>query len=183
MSMLQRFLLIRHCQAVNQAPQAALTEVGRKQAEELASFLQQRAVDHIVSSSYARAQQSILPFAQRSGLRVNLDQRLIERRLADRHVKQWQQAIRKSFEDLNFRLPGGESGREVQARAWAALNATMEADYVLPVFVTHGNLISLLLNSLDSDFGYQQWESLSNPDVFQLEEHGQGQWQFERIWS
>ncbi len=181
--MLQRFLLIRHCQAVSQAPQAALTEVGRKQAEALASFLQQKPVDHIVSSSYTRAQQSILPFAQRSGRRVDLDHRLIERCLSDGPVEKWQQAIRKSFEDLNFRLPGGESGQEVQARAWAALNATLKADHVLPVFVTHGNLISLLLNSLDSDFGYQQWESLSNPDVFQLEKHGQGQWQFERIWS
>ncbi len=181
--MLQRFLLIRHCQAVSLAPQAALTEVGKKQAEELAIFLQQRAaVDHIVSSSYAWAQQSIKPFALQSGLRVNLDQRLIAHRLADRPVKEWQQAIRKSFEDLNFRLPGGESGRDVQARAWAALNATMKADHVLPVFVTHGNLISLLLNSLDSRFGYKQWESLSIPDVFQVEKPELGRWQFERIW-
>ena len=181
--MLQRFLLIRHCQAVNQAPQAALTEVGKKQAEELASFLQQRPVDHIVSSSYVRAQQSILPFAQQSGRRVELDQRLIERRLSDGPVEEWQQAIQKSFEDLNYRLAGGESGREVQERAWAALNATMEGDHVLPIFVTHGNLISLLLNSLDSRFGYKQWESLSNPDVFQLEKFELGQWQIERIWS
>ncbi len=183
MSSTRRFLLIRHCQAVSQAPHAPLTDVGRRQSRDLADFLAERPVDRIVSSTFVRARQSIGPFASRMGLRVELDPRLIERCLSERPIENWQQAIRDSFEDLHLRQPGGESGRAVQKRAWEALEETLAGNPVLPIFVTHGNLISLLLNAVDPGFGYRQWQSLSNPDVFQLEDQGEGQWQFQRIWS
>lgn len=176
-------LLIRHCQAVSQASQAPLTDAGRRQSAALADFLAERPVDYIVSSSFVRARQSIAPFAHRSGLAVNVDPRLSERRLSGRPMANWQQIVRDSFAALDLRLPGGESGREVQQRAWAALRETMQRGHVLPIFVTHGNLISLLLHSLDPGFGYRQWAALSNPDVFQLEDRGRGCWRIERIWS
>ena len=183
MSSHRSFLLIRHCQALSQAPHASLTDLGKQQAEELADFLAEWPVDHIVSSSYVRARQSIVPLAHRMGLSLNLDPRLIERRLSGHPMENWRQAIRDSFADLNLRQSGGESGRDVQKRAWEALHETVAAGHRLPIFVTHGNLMSLLLHFLDPDFGYRQWASLSNPDVFQLEDHGQGHWQFARIWS
>ncbi len=176
-------LLIRHCQAESQTPQAPLTARGQRQAANLADFLAAWPVDRIVSSSFVRAQQSIWPFAHRVGLPVHLDHRLIERRLSGQDIPHWQQVIRESFDNLHLRQPGGESGRDVQQRAWAALYETWEGDCRLPVFVTHGNLLSLLLHALDSGFGYTQWAALTNPDVFRLEDQGQGHWQFARIWS
>ena len=50
-------LLIRHCQSSGQDPDAALTEIGRKQAAALAEFLSDYPIDMIVSSSYMRAEQ------------------------------------------------------------------------------------------------------------------------------
>ena len=65
-------LLIRHCQSAGQEPDAALTEIGQKQAEALARFLSYYPIDVIASSSYTRARQSIEPFAVTVGLPVHL---------------------------------------------------------------------------------------------------------------
>ena len=43
--------------------------------------------------------------------------------------------------------------------------------------------MSLVLNSLDPGFGYRGWESLSNPDVFLLQESEDGRVTFERLWA
>lgn len=180
---MRELILIRHCQSSGQTPDAPLTEVGLEQAKVLADFLADRSVDLIVSSSYTRAQQSIVPFAASVDLPIRLDERLIERRLSSSPIDDWRQVVRDSFEDLDLRALGGESGREVLSRAWAALNDLLEGDYRLPIAVAHGNLISLILNSLDSNFGYAGWEALSNPDVFLLQKDEQDRLQFERIWS
>ena len=176
-------LLIRHCQSSGQDPDAALTEIGRKQAEALARFLSDYPIDMIVSSSYARAQQSIEPFAATVGLPVHLDHRLIERTLSESPIDNWREVVRDSFGDLELRIPGGESAREVLDRGWAAITELIDGGHQLPIAVTHGNLLSLILNSLDPNFGYAGWESLSNPDVFALKEASDGRLIFERLWS
>ena len=176
-------LLIRHCQSSGQDPDAALTDIGRKQAEALARFLSDYPIDMIVSSSYARARQSIEPFAADAGLPIHLDHRLIERTLSGSPIDNWREVVRDSFEDLELRIPGGESAREVLDRGWAAITELLDGGHQLPIAVTHGNLLSLILNSLNPDFGYDGWESLSNPDVFALKEAGDGRLVFERVWS
>ena len=67
-------------------------------------------------------------------------------------------------------------------RGWAAIKELLEGGHALPVAVTHGKFLSVILSSIDADFGYEQWQSLSNPDVFALTEAGEG-WTYERIWS
>ena len=176
-------LLIRHCQSSGQDPDAALTEIGHKQAEALAEFLSDYPIDMIVSSSYTRAQQSIEPFAADVGLPIRLDHRLIERTLSGSPIDNWREVVRDSFGDLELRIPGGESAREVLDRGWAAITELIDDGHRFPIAVTHGNLLSLILNSLDSNFGYDGWESLSNPDVFALKEAGDGRLVFERVWS
>ncbi len=140
-------------------------------------------IDIIVSSSYTRAQQSIEPFAAKVGLPVHLDRRLIERTLSGSPIDNWREVVRDSFEDLELRVPGGESAGEVLERGWAAITTLIDGGYQFPIAVTHGNLLSLILNSLDSNFGYAGWESLSNPDVFALKEASDGRLVLERVWS
>ena len=180
---MRQLLLIRHCQSSGQEPDAALTEIGRNQAETLAGFLSDYLIDMIVSSSYTRARQSIEPFAVKTGLPVHPDHRLIERRLSEHAIDNWREVIRDSFEDLTLRAPGGESASEVLDRGWAAITDLLDGGYRFPIAVTHGNLLSLILNSLDRNFGYGGWASLSNPDVFALKEADDGRWVFERLWS
>ena len=179
----RRLLLIRHCQASGQLPDDPLTETGLRQAEALAGFLSGRRIDAAVSSAFKRAQQTIKPFAELAGLTIRVDPRLNERRLSDGPLENWREVIRSSFDDPDSRAPGGESGREVLQRAWACLNELLNGGHSLPAAVTHGNLISLVLNSLDPAFGYRGWESLSNPDVYLLQDSGDGRLTFERLWK
>jgi 2,3-bisphosphoglycerate-dependent phosphoglycerate mutase len=166
-----RALLVRHCESTGPAPDAPLSARGEAQAVALAERLCAHPIDHIVSSPYARARGTIVPFAERTGLPVCLEPRLAERRLASElHAPGWREAVRRSFEDPHFRLPGGESGAEALARGSAAIREVLAAGHRLPVLVSHGQLLSLFLHSVDARFGYADWEALAMPDVFLLEE-------------
>ena len=176
-------LLIRHCAANGQYPDAPLSDAGIQQAQKLAGFLSDYPIDHITTSEYLRARESIEPFASGSNLTIDTDARLNERTLSGEPLDNWQDVVRDSFDDHDLRAPGGESAREVLARAWTALDEILDADHAMPLVVTHGNLLALVLHSLDDTFGFQGWKSLSNPDVFVLEDAGSGQMRFERIWN
>ncbi|MEO8603658.1 MAG: histidine phosphatase family protein [bacterium] len=175
-----RILLVRHCESTAQHSEAPLTARGLVQAEALAHRLTPLAPDHLVSSPYLRARQSIAPLAQRLGLDVAIDARLRERRLGDEPIDDWRAAVRASFEALDGALPGGESSRVAQQRGRAALDDILAGAHRLPVVATHGNLLALLLTSIDGRFGYAGWESLANPDVFVVEVDA-GVWSYRHL--
>jgi 2,3-bisphosphoglycerate-dependent phosphoglycerate mutase len=166
---LSRLVLVRHCESAGQAPEAPLTEAGRRQAADLAERLAPLGIDRVVSSPYLRARETIAPFAARAGLAIGTDERLAERVLSPGPVDHWRECVARSFEDPDHRLPGGESGRAVLARGWAAVVAALDGGHRLPVVVSHGQLLALVLHSIDPSFGFRGWESLRNPDVFLLE--------------
>jgi 2,3-bisphosphoglycerate-dependent phosphoglycerate mutase len=175
-----RALLIRHCESSGQAPEAPLTATGVAQAMALADSLAGRGVDHVVSSPYARARGTIQPFAERAGLVLHTDPRLAERRLSPEPIPGWRDVVRRSFNDLDHRAPGGESAREVLARAWDGIRFVLGGGHRLPVIVSHGQLLSLVLHSVDASFGYAGWEGLRNPDVLLLEAASDGSFAFTR---
>ncbi len=175
-------ILIRHCQATGQQPTAPLTKTGQQQAEALAVFLSHYPIDHITTSEYRRAQQTIQPFVHQTSLQVHTDPRLNERTLSNKPLDNWQDIVRDSFDDPDLSVLGGESANQVLRRAWYALNEILSQDHDLPIVVTHGNLLALVLHSLDPGFAYEGWKSLTNPDAFMMQERRSGQFEFERIW-
>ena len=176
-------ILVRHCQSTGQETEAPLTETGQQQAQTLATFLSDYLIDHITTSQYLRAQQSVEPLAKKAGLPVHLDSRFNERTLSSKPIGDWQDVVRDSFEDPDLRAPGGESAREVLIRAWAALDDMLDEGHRLPLVVTHGYLMALVFHSIDPTFGYEGWSSLTNPDVFILRDAGSGQIGFTGIWA
>jgi 2,3-bisphosphoglycerate-dependent phosphoglycerate mutase len=180
--MTQRFLLVRHCESSGQAADAALTERGLQQAQALAEFLAVHPIDRIVSSPYLRARSTIEPFARRTGLPVELCDDLVEHRLSAEPIAEWRSCVARTFEDASFRAPGGDSAAETLARAWTGIRSALVAESRLPVVVAHGQLISLVLQSIDARFGYAEWESLTNPDVHRVESREGGGFAFRRIW-
>ena len=164
-----RLFLVRHCESAGQDAAAPLTPAGQLQAIALADYLETLGVELLVSSPYARAQQSIAPLARRLGLPVEIDPRLAERVLSAAPLEHWREAIRRTFEDLDLVWPGGESSRTAMARGRAAIDALRARSVRGVAVVTHGNLMTLVLRSFDTRFGFQAWERLSNPDVYCLE--------------
>jgi 2,3-bisphosphoglycerate-dependent phosphoglycerate mutase len=173
-------LAVRHCQSAGQAPDAPLTALGQRQADALAAWLHGRAVVRILSSPYARAQQTIAPLAAQRRLAIRIDPRLAERRLSVDPIDDWREVVARSFTDLDARAPGGESGRDALTRGWAALQDALAMPNT--VLVSHGQLLSLVLSRIDPTFGYGDWQAMSNPDVFRVERAADGGLRFERLW-
>ena len=176
-------ILVRHCQAAGQEPDAPLTSAGQRQARELADYLSVFPVDAIVASAYLRAQQTAEPLASLLHLGIEIDPRLNERVLSTHPIDHWREVVRDSFADPDLRAPGGESANDVLRRAWPALNELIRGSAVVPAVVTHGNLLALALHSIDPGFGYTGWENLSNPDVYRVEVDADGAKSFRRLWD
>jgi 2,3-bisphosphoglycerate-dependent phosphoglycerate mutase len=161
-------LLIRHCEATGQEPDAPLSLEGEEQASELADRLAAEPIDHVVASPYLRAQRSAHPLAARLGLSVHSDARLVEHRLASPPIAEWRSFVARAFTEPHVRAPGGDPPAATLTRGLAALESVLALDRALPVLVTHGLLLSLLLQSIDESFGFEDWASLRCPDVFRL---------------
>ena len=176
-------ILVRHCEAAGQEPDAPLTAAGHRQAEQLAGFLSTLPVDTVSASAYLRARQTAQPLADLLRLSVQVAPRLNERILSPCPIADWREMVRDSFADLDLRAPGGESANDVLGRTWLALNELLRGPQALPVVVTHGNLLALVLHSIDPGFGYAGWENLSNPDVYRVDVGVDGVMRFRRLWD
>lgn len=160
--------IIRHCQATGQEPGAELSPEGRAQAEVLAHFLAESKIERIVSSPFLRALQSIEPLAHSLGLKIEKDNRLIERILGDTSSSHWLTCLRATFTDFDLSFPGGESSRAAQTRAVAALQDILSGEQQITALISHGNLSTLLLNHFDKTIGFSTWDQMTNPDVFRI---------------
>ena len=169
--------LVRHCHAAGQAPEAPLTEQGLAQAERLADFLAPLEPDRIVSSPFRRAVQSVEPLSARLDLPIDLDERLRERQLTTA-PGDWMEHYRRSFDDVDAVLEGGESTRAALARAAAAIEAILAAPARTTVVASHGNLSTLILRHFDGRAGFAEWRAMTTPDVFRI-----AAGRAERIWS
>lgn len=180
---LRQAFLVRHCQSSGPEPEAPLTPLGHQQAATLARYLRRFDIDHIIASPFRRALQTIEPFAQQVQLSIHHDDRFAERRLSIRPLEDWRHHIHQSFTDFDHRAPGGESSREAQRRGRAAIEAVLSQEHRLPIVVTHGNLLTLLLHSIDRTYGFAAWERLTNPDVYLVEVDVQGRYSFQHTWE
>jgi len=169
--------LVRHCSAAGQAPESELTEMGHQQAQALVSFFKNVEIDHIISSPFIRAQHSISPTAQEKNLTIIIDDRLAERTLSTSDIPNWLEVLENTFMDMDLKLVGGESSNEATERGIKALKEAPNHC----ILVTHGNLMSLLLKHYDDSFGFIEWKSLSNPDVYKLM-IGEQESSISRIW-
>ena len=174
-------LVVRHCQAQGQHPDARLAPFGEKQAEELAAFFDQRDIDRIVSSPFVRAVQSIEPLAKLRALLVETDERLVERTLGE-SGSDWLNRLQATFADLDLRFPGGESSREAMERGCLVIDEILRHGASTTVVVTHGNLMALLLKHFDDRVGFAEWQALTNPDVYEIV-IGSARTSVTRIWG
>ncbi|MBD7963844.1 histidine phosphatase family protein [Fictibacillus norfolkensis] len=160
---------IRHCKADGQESLAALTAEGKQQAKELATFLEGQLYDCVVSSPFKRAIDTIKPFAELSEQSIKIDERLAERILSAEADPNWRSNLERTYIDEHLKFPGGESTFEAKQRISSFINDLQTESYKSVLIVTHGNLLSLMINLFDPSFGFKEWELLSNPDVYLID--------------
>ncbi len=175
-------IVVRHAAAAGQDADAPLTLEGERQANDLADVLAACRLERVISSPFRRAMASVAPLCARTTLPLEADDRLVERLLSRKSPPDWREHLRRSFAELDYRLPDGESARTAQARGLAVLHEAWSSG-ARCVLVTHGSLLALLLQSIDPTVGYDAWAALSNPDVFVLHGDAEGPRGFKRLWS
>ena len=170
--------LVRHCSATGQEPEAELSDLGYHQADELVTFFKDKMIQHIISSPFKRARHSIQPTAQSKNIPITIDERLAERTLSSGNLSNWLELLEETFTNLDLKLDGGESSRDATERAIKVVTESPSNC----LLVTHGNLMSLILKHFDDSIGFQDWKSLSNPDVYTLSISNNDS-TIERLWT
>lgn len=93
------------------------------------------------------------------------------------------QIVRRTWQDPDFTYPEGESNRAAQVRGRAVLDrirTTNPGENI--VLCTHGNLLALMLQSFDPAIGFDFWQSLSMPDVYRLDFFEAEKFQITHYW-
>jgi len=164
----KQLYIIRHCEAEGQAPESKLSNKGLSQADSLADFLFTRGISKIVSSPYLRAVESIKPLSKRLSVPIETDNNLKERVLSREPISNWYSVLRNSFSDFNLKIPGAESNNMAMQRGIKAINKILLSPEHVTAVVTHGNLLILLLKFFDQKYGFEDWEALTNPDIYNI---------------
>ncbi len=170
--------LIRHAEPVrpgqgdhaeNERP---LTERGHRDAAALAESLADAGAGAVISSPYRRAVQTVEPIARRLNIEIEIVSDLRERLLSPSEgLPDWRQHLERSWQDFDYALPGGESGRQAQARIVAVLEGLRQRYRSGTLILgSHGNLISLGLQAFEPRaVGFEFWAAMPMPAVYRLE--------------
>lgn|SRR5699024_5371395 len=170
----KKIYVIRHCEAEGQPRDAALTDRGLKQAGALAEFFSNIKIDHIISSPFKRAIQSVGPISEGHQLIIEKDERLTERVLSAENLPDWPEKLKASFDDMDLVYDCGESGNDAARRASGVVADVLGSEHESTILVTHGNLMALLLKHYHGNFGFEQWKNMTNPDIYLLRFENKG---------
>ncbi len=162
---------------------APLSELGHRQSRAVAEALATTAIEAIYSSPLRRARESAAPIAERLGLTVRTDPRLMELdaglfegRLRSELATQYAAELARWLGgDDDFAIPGGESRRQLAQRGCEALRAIAAAGHRQTVIVTHGGLLSASLRTLLSLPQPLPPFSLQNGSITRVAVDGRGQ--------
>jgi 2,3-bisphosphoglycerate-dependent phosphoglycerate mutase len=173
-------LLVRHAEPVPiGSPGVAddarpLSDTGRADAEELAAELAAWEVTAIYSSPFPRSVETVTPIARGRSLEVHLLEDLRERLLSPAPHDEWRASLERAWDDADFALPGGETGRAAQRRAVGVLDLlrSRHPDGGRIVLGSHGNLISLILQALEPEVDFAFHMAMPTPAVYRLTHDG-----------
>lgn len=161
---MQQLYFVRHCTSdpsVRGESVRPLSEKGRQEAAALVEFFRDIPVDHVISSPYLRAIETVKGIADSHGLPVETDNDLCERTVGV-WVEDFLEFARQQWEDFDYSIPGGESLREVMRRYLMALGRMLDGSPGVTVCGTHGTALSVLIHAYDEHFGYEQFMEIQN---------------------
>lgn len=163
-----RLFVVRHGIGTGNGPNAPLKNPeGFNQAEQLADFLFQMGglhVDRLISSPYMRAWQTAEIIKKRLNIRLESEDRLRERGVA---------------EVTDNHNTSEETKEMVTTRVTALTEELLESGQHTFLLVTHRLILTLLLHHYAPDFVL---EEITNPDLYLLT-FSDGKCQVKRLWN
>lgn len=188
--MITNIYMVRHAESPfvdGQERIRGLSVEGEEDAGEVAKLMLLEEVDVIVSSPFARSIKTIEEIATTRNLEIKLIEELRERMIKGNYKLSWEEvepAIEKSFSNKDYCLPGGETTRQAQERAIPIIKQLLKEHTGKNIVIgTHGNIMTIMLNYFDEQFGYDFWASTSKPDIYKLVFSGSELIEVKRKWG
>jgi len=155
--------LIRHGESAHNAAgriqgqaDPPLSALGERQAAALAGALKDRPIEAVYASPLRRAWDTARPLAEKLNLDVRPLDGLMELHAGVFQGLTWEEVRRDHAEaaerwagpDADYRIPGGETRRELMTRGRAALEAIRSGGHGEAAVVAHGGILAAALKSL-----------------------------------
>jgi len=166
--------LIRHGKASLDGSdrERGLTDEGIEQANQITEILEKTEpkIGKIYSSPLKRAILTIEPLSKKLGIDIKIIENLKEKITGDLSGKDLNEEKRKMWTDFDAQLPSGESSNQAISRALDALELIKtELDENGSAAVQcHGTLIGLIIHHFQPSFGFDDWKSMTMPDIFKI---------------
>ena len=138
-----------------------LTTYGEESSRKLIDDFDGINIDMFISSPYKRAIDTIKPLAESRNSSIQLVYDFRERKISGGWIENFSEFAINQWKDFNYKLPDGESLKEVQLRSTIAL-ANILDDYSGKTIVigTHGTSLSTIINKYDETFTYSEFEKI-----------------------
>ena len=150
--------MIRNAECENpQDMNSAITEVGKKEIKALEAFFMDKAIDTIYVSSNKSATDTMNFLTVKDEIAVYVSEELKERVIGPR-VANIESFSRRQWEEVEYKLPGGESYLEVQNRMIDALEkvVTIEKDKT-NIICSHGMALATVIQFFDGTFSVEEY--------------------------
>jgi 2,3-bisphosphoglycerate-dependent phosphoglycerate mutase len=157
MTMITQVYFVRHALpdfSVRDDLTRPLTEKGLADSKKVTAALMGKNISAVYSSPSKRAIDTIKNFAEASALEIATMEDFSERR-AGAWVEDFREYSKRQWEDFDYKLPGGESLREVQKRNISALFDALKDNSGKNIAIaTHGTALSTMINYFNPGFGH-----------------------------
>lgn len=142
---------------------------GFSDAKLVSDLLIDHHINHVISSPYKRAIQTVEELAQQFKLPIELMDGFRERKLSEHPVPDFDAAIAKVWSEPQFSLKGGESNLMAQERGVRSFMQVLDEWQGKNVVIgTHGNIMVLIMSYFDVKYDLTFWKQLEMPDIYQL---------------
>ncbi|MDP5276754.1 histidine phosphatase family protein [Chengkuizengella axinellae] len=167
--------MVRHAESpfrFGQERTRKLSKQGELDAKLITDIMGKENIDIMVSSPYIRAIQTIEGLSSNNKLEIQVFEELKERPLKGNYKlpdEERQTAIKRSFDDLDYCLPGGETIKQAQTRVIPLIQKLLSKYEGKNIVIgTHGIIMTAILNYYDKKYGYDFWNSTTKPDIYKL---------------
>lgn len=170
---MREVFLIRHAEAPYDSsipdPNRPLSTRGRQQAIDLARLVGRFGIEEIHTSPYERCLHTIAPLSEILGLKPYTVHDLREREFTEYHVEDWAETWKTAWMDPDFSFRDGESGKQAQERMYTAVESIITSSTARTLAISsHGNVIALFLQRIDTTYTFEHACAIRNPDVFRV---------------
>lgn len=158
--------VVNHGESEGFAAHDGLTAEGILHAEELGGFLEQFPIERVITSSLMRARQTASAIGDKLGIHIEEDSRLAERQMSSQRFDDWLLKVEDTFLDLNLSYEDGETSNEAMQRVCEVVEELPDGSHA--VIVTHSLLLVLLMRCFNERIGFDDWQNVQHPDVYQM---------------